>query len=284
MKVPSNITKCVGFLSYFDHEKKSLRPVGSAFFLGRDAGEKADPVFIVTARHVIEGLRNKGVNQVHLILNLKDGAKTPRGKFTTNLKDWYVDPDDESADVAIYKAGIASEADHLVFPISLCLNEDIIREMEVGLGDNVFIAGLFKHHFGKSRNVPIVRTGNLSAFDDEKISTKDFGDIDAFLIEARSIGGLSGSPVMLNLGHARSIGGQVKFWNSEDPAFYLMGLIHGHYDSGLADLDSDEGTGLSTEKVNTGIAIVVPYYTILKVIEKFERQMLGDAEAAAPTS
>lgn len=273
MKVPNNITKCVAFLAYYDFENNTHVPVGTAFYLGRDNGEKADPVYMVTARHVIDGLKGKGVENVYAILNLKDGQPTARGRAELPIKDWFSHPTDNSIDIAIYKTGISDGADHMVFPMSLAVSDSIMADHEVGLGDNVFVTGLFRHHFGTRRNIPIIRTGNLAAFDEEKISTKDRGLMDAYLIEARSIGGLSGSPVILNLGHVRAIKGEIKHWKSSDPAFYLLGAIHGHYDVDAGSVDMDEiisDGGLSNERINTGIAIVVPYYNIEKVIEAFE--------------
>jgi hypothetical protein len=46
-------------------------------------------------------------------------------------------------------------------------------EHEVALGDEVIISGLFRHHVGTKRNIPIIRVGNLSALDEEKITTRE---------------------------------------------------------------------------------------------------------------
>ena len=78
------------------------------------------------------------------------------------------------------------------------------------MGDEVFVVGLFRHRHGTQRNIPIVRVGNLAALTEEKVATNDFGLVDAYLIEARSIGGLSGSPVFLNLWVVRHVEKQVK--------------------------------------------------------------------------
>jgi hypothetical protein len=237
MRVPDNVSKCVAFLAYVNHATGEHVPVGSAFFLGRaDERPKADPVYVVTAKHVISGLKRKGVEAIELIVNLKDGG---RGKVDLPLANWFVDPEDRTKDVAIYKTGVPEVADQLVYPMSGCLEEDTFAKQEVGLGDNVFITGLFRHHFGKRQNIPIIRTGNLAALDDEKIGTREFGDISAYLIEARSIGGLSGSPVFLNLGVVRSVGGAVKFSQTGEPIYYLLGLVHGHYDVPNSEIDAN---------------------------------------------
>ena len=102
----------------------------------------------------------------------------------------------------------------------------------------MFISGLFLHHFGKSRNIPIVRIGNLAALKEEKIATKSFGEIDGYLIEARSTGGLSGSSVFLNLGLVRFFEGRATRYTADTDTVYLLGLIHGHYPVEPKDVDA----------------------------------------------
>jgi hypothetical protein len=152
--------------------------------------------------------------------------------------------------------------------MGLCATPEMMRSNEVALGDEVFVSGLFRHHYGTNRNIPIVRVGNLAAMDEEKVSTRTLGLIDAYLIEARSTGGLSGSPVFVNLGIHRMIGGKIKQVSGDRPMFFLLGLVHGHYDIPLGDA----GTG-SNESVNAGIAIVVPFIAIQGVVEAFEAKM-----------
>ncbi len=85
-----------------------------------------------------------------------------------------------------------------------------------------------------------------------------------YLIEARSIGGLSGSPVYVNLGLHRHINGSIKQSNS-GPIYFLLGMIYGHYDINTSEIDeSIEDTMNLSDRVNTGIAIVTP---IVKLVD-----------------
>lgn len=269
MQVPDNIRKCVGFVGYRMTDA-SHQLAGSFFFLGR--GGKDDPkpecVYAITAKHVVDGLRQKGMDRVTLRLNQVNGeAKW----FSTPLNDWFFHPTDQSIDVAILKTHPSTQLDHLVFPYSLCLTDEQFRENEIGLGDEVLITGLFRHHHGSRRNIPIVRIGNLAAIDEERVVTESFGEIDAFLIEARSIGGLSGSPVFVHFGASRVIKGQLKI--ATQPIIYPLGLIHGHFDSRIDALDDrqpDQQDALTAERINTGIAIVVPFRKIDEVVREFE--------------
>ncbi len=269
MVVPEDVRKCVAFIG-LQLANGSFRLAGSAFFLGKiKEGADTGPVFAVTAKHVIDNIRKTGVTDCVLRVNRKDGQaqwiKLP-------LSTWYVHQNDASIDIAIVPFGLPDLLDHLFVPYSMCADDRKLRESEVGLGDEVFVTGLFRHHHGSRRNIPIVRVGNLACMTEEKVATNEFGEIDAFLIEARSIGGLSGSPVFLNLGTSRVIKGTMMFGGS-GPRFLFLGLVHGHYDVSSSEIDrvSDDEVNLnSKDSVNTGIAIVVPFSKIDSVISAFE--------------
>jgi hypothetical protein len=102
---------------------------------------------------------------------------------------------------------------------------------------------------------------------DEKVDTNTFGSIDAYLIEARSIGGLSGSPVFVHLGIVRNIQGQIRHASNPTGIFYLLGLVHGHWD--IPENATDNMTeDISGGKINMGIAIVVPAVKIFEIINQ----------------
>lgn len=114
--------------------------------------------------------------------------------------------------------------------------------------------------------MPIVRIGNISLLKGDPISTKFKGFIEGYLIEARSIGGLSGSPVFVNIAPFRTVKGSVR--PESGPQLYLLGLMHGHFD--IADLNSDTVIDVPSAAVNgihTGIGVVVPVQKIIDTIE-----------------
>jgi hypothetical protein len=246
-----------------------LVPVGSAFYVGHDAasdGISSPRVYAVTARHVLDAL----AHEVYLRLNMQTGQSTPLGFYESALKSWFAHPSDTSIDVAILKAGIPAVVDHLAIP-----KRFFLRQVGQGVRGWSRRRGvhyrLFRHHFGRSRNIPIVRVENLAAFDEEPVTTKAFGEMRAYLIESRSIGGLSGSPVFLNLGQVSVLNNQVKFMHGQ--LHYLMGLVHGHYDTLASEVASAETAqlDLANAKINAGIAIVVPVSDIRAVIDEYEQ-------------
>ncbi|NHZ38233.1 hypothetical protein [Massilia rubra] len=246
---------------------------GSVFFLEFPATDlKPQASYAVTARHVIEGIRGLGISEICLRLNDVNGEafweKVP-------LNYWYL-AEDRTIDIAIFPTGLGSHVDHLYVTARDGVNLEIVKKHNVGVGDEVFITGLFLPHHGTNRNTPIVRIGNIASLAEEKVSTK-LGNIDAYLIEARSIGGLSGSPVFLNLGNTRRIDGQVRLSEGGNPIF-LLGLIHGHFDvkENLVDhLTEDSNQAANYANVNMGIAIVIPFLKINEIVDQYEKSGLN---------
>lgn len=276
MIIPEDIRKCVAFLAIRAAEGE-FKFVGSIFWIGQEQPLSpegrafADPIYAVTARHVIDAIRKLGTSEIYIRVNLRDGDS---GWVRSDLGDWFVHPTDSTVDVAILKAGLDGQWDHVAIPYSLCVTDELTQKHEIGLGDEVFVTGLFRHHHGTRRNIPIIRVGNLSAMAEEKIQTRDFGLMEALLVEARSIGGLSGSPVFVNLGVTRMIDGQVK-QSTGSLVFFLIGLIHGHFDIGSGNIDALEPDAvdvLSGQHVNTGMAIVTPIHRVHSVIQAFENR------------
>lgn len=275
MTIPPEIRKCVVFVGVRKTDD-SFQPVGSAFFLGR-ASSKEQPcgiVHLVTARHVIDNIRNKLLlDEVWIRVDNREG---PAEWLKSYVDDWFFHPTDKSIDVAMLPTSVPDPLDHRIIGTSMCATDAKIREIGVGPGDEVLIAGLFTHHHGTYRNIPIVRVGNIACMQEEKVQTKAFGAIDAYLVEARSIGGLSGSPVFVHPGLVRLIDGALKY--ADKQIVLLLGLIHGHYDAILNPPSGEpEATEILTpEKINMGIAIVVPFQRIDEVLALSEARLGAD--------
>jgi hypothetical protein len=100
---------------------------------------------------------------------------------------------------------------------------------------------------------------------EERVQTKDLGPIEAYLVEARSIGGLSGSPVFAHLVGVRHMGKDSKLAAGK---VYLLGLMHGHWDLPVTSTDELAKDMPNIELVNMGIAVVVPVSKILGVLNR----------------
>jgi hypothetical protein len=265
MQVPDTVRKCVAFVGA-RLPTDEFSPQGTAFFMARLIPGVPDEAFVsvVTAKHVISGMEEAGYDKVYLRLNFKDGNAY---LVESDFKDWQSHPDESEVDVAVlpFFDWHENEYDHLIIHPTLFYNS---ARITIGTGDEVFLPGLFVNHYGRNRNIPIVRVGNIAAMPEEKVLTKA-GLIDAYLVEARSIGGLSGSPVFVHLGYWRNIDGTLMQHKGPHGGYHLVGLMHGHYKvKDVKPLPAITSPVLKKEYINMGIAIVVPLSKIMEVVEQ----------------
>lgn len=264
MIVPDVLRKCVCFI-YFDDEHGVRRPAGTAFVtcVPRTHGREGQWVYLVTANHILNGIRARRPDgAISLRFNLVGGGVH---YASSHVDQWLTHPDRTLVDdVAILPwAPPAELVEYLVFPLSEAVSETTGH----GVGDEVFLPGLFFNHEGRERNIPIVRVGNIAAMPDEPVSS-EIGPLDAYLVEARSIGGLSGSPVFVNLGLHRKIDGQLMQAGGDHNVVKLLGMMHGHYQVRAPQADEATVDGLTNEAINMGIAIVVPIDRVAAVIHQ----------------
>jgi hypothetical protein len=245
-------------------------PAQRFFLLKSIQGTNRAFTWLITAKHVIEGIREKGINEVYIRVNNTHGLAV--WEAVGNIDLWKFHPTDTSVDVAVIDCVLDEGLyDHLGVGTDLAMNQELRNRYQIALGDEVLVTGLFRHHHGARKNIPIVRTGNLAALDEEKVVVRT-GEIDAYLIESRSIGGLSGSPVFVNIGNLRAINGQLMTYATAQ--FVWLGIIHGHYDA--TDLHEDEVVedAVTATKINVGIAIVIPASKVLETIEPLFQERL----------
>jgi hypothetical protein len=263
MIIPDAVRKCVVFVGYRNNDGEMLVK-GTAFLVSRDREGGGLRIYCVTAAHVLEGLAGRTAT-VSVRINLREGGSIWVDK---PLNECRVHPDDHSIDIGLIPAPdlVGDDVDHMVFPLEQVLSDEVIAEFGIGLGDEVFLTGLFSNHVGAERNIPIVRVGNIAARPEEHVQTER-GPMEAYLIEVRSIGGLSGSPVFASPGVVRQTAdGRLRAFH--DPPLFLMGLMHGHFPVMERTDESREGATVRREQINTGIGIVVPAARIIEVIDR----------------
>jgi hypothetical protein len=270
MNVPDEVRKNVVFVG----EKRNAgdpRVCGTAFFVHHPIPGVTGPfVYCVTARHTLDAI-SKLRDEVMLRCNLKNGGAV---WVRTALAEW-IPHTDSSVDMACLPFMLTDIYDHAAMPSAGLLDERRIQQLCIGIGDEVFLVGLFSQHYGTKRNIPLLRVGNIAAMPEEKIVAWNT-EMDAYLVEARSIAGISGSPVFVHLGPMRYIDGQLK--TASQPTFYILGLMHGHYnqpDDSDSDVAEEDARG-SKERLNSGFAIVVP---ATKLLEMFGQERIVHIES-----
>ena len=233
---------------------------------------------IVTAKHVLEGIPGPAV---HVRLNRLDGLAEV---IATRLAEWVEHPD-PSVDLAVCPVGIPiDQFQQANIDLGDMAIEDFSADSDhIGLGDEVYVVGMFTQRLGEARNIPIVRVGNVASMPLEKIQTR-YGYHDALLIEIRSIDGLSGSPVFVATSMV-GVDGSDKIKLRPKRHFRFAGVLLGH-DEVVNPRDKveirqtdvmrpDEPIEVSVF-LNTGIGIVAPSTDVLEAVNQPKLVRLRD--------
>jgi hypothetical protein len=269
MQIPGQVRNCVAFVYFNPQGSGERKPIGTAFFLGVDGF-----LYCVTAKHLIDKVEQLSSDRKLLLrMNMRSGGSDI---IETNVADWRVHPIDETVDVAaLYVDGLAefAEAAFEHFEASEMLTDGLRMKLNDRLGEEVFLTGMFFHHMGEHRMLPVIRTGVIAAERDPNELVWDDelkAKIDVYLIETRSIGGLSGSPVFFYPGTHRWLrkpdDSPPAFATEQHPAAYWLGLIHGHWRQFAGETANIE--------MNSGMAMVVPAEKVIEVLkgDDFEKQ------------
>lgn len=283
--VPNIIRKCVAFVG-IARDDGSFTPTATGFFAHAGEGSLQRTHF-VTAEHVVTLTKEKierdryekSVNgKLAVRLNIKGG-----GSEVVPLDDvhWWSHPDlNNLTDVAVTPCSFGKDYfDHFPLPLwGSVVNSSTTAHLKrrgAALGQEIAIIGLFRHHRGAERNEPLVRVGNIAAMPEERVWTKYCSYTEGYLVEAHSIGGLSGSPVFLNLTYSPpmtlNIGG-VTYEFGEDGKidfhqYPLFGLMHGHWDiPNMTDEVVTEDIDGQRESINAGVGVVIPVQKIIETL------------------
>lgn len=182
---------------------------GSGFLIAMPSeSHKATHYYVITNAHVIE-------DECPVVrVNLKyPGSGHERAEcFDFQCKSWVIH---EKHDLAIrpLPPDLDESLLNLTFiGIDLLVSQRECSEKDIGAGDDLVYVGRYMGHAGKFQNTPSVRFGTISMMPnrDEPIAYETGHDTKkrsrsqvGFLVEARSRGGYSGSPVFFMHRHAR---------------------------------------------------------------------------------
>ncbi len=230
---------------------------GSGFLMGVPLKARPDRsyIFAVTNRHNIE----KGAPVIRL--NNKFGYTSV---IDVEERKWMFHPDGQ--DLAVVPVQLNEDYQRFRFlTTDAIVTREKITELNVGLGTDTFLLGRFIGRDGGQTNVPTARFGNIAQMP-TMIPNENGQPQESFLIETRSIGGYSGSPVMayrkpFELNHETRQTDQT-YWG---PA--LLGVDWGH--TGHTEVVFD-ASGRELEmyvEANNGLSMAIPAYRLAELLE-----------------
>src|SRR5438876_12389505 len=165
----------------------------------------------------------------------------------------------------------------------------------MGIGDEVFMVGRFINHEGTQQNKPSVRFGHIAMMPGEPITNPKTGfRQNCYLVDCRSMGGYSGSPVFVMPqsmagGRRQMMVGVFAGQRMSGP--YLLGInwCHLHYRMPILEAAQDDSAMVVTEPpivtdgnyvlANSGMAGVVPVSKLIELLESDEVKQAREAEA-----
>jgi hypothetical protein len=257
-------------------------------------------------------------DHVYLVTNAHVAANEPVARFNKRGDGFSILPLGSDAwvyhkdrdDVAIAPIEFDStQFDYVVIKHTYLITEDQAKTFRlVGVGDEAFFIGRHIGLSGKRRNTPAVRYGAISMMDAEPIlQTKRGRYQESLVVEARSLGGYSGSPVYA---YTSSFVGPLKpLFNAPNPPEYepydfavmptfqavlcLLGIDWGH----MQYPNAVQGPGLNFSPaeqelaLNSGMLLVVPAWKITDILmsteivalrkERDAQRLAGEGQEAA---
>lgn len=259
-------------------------PHGTGFLVHYCQEELHFP-FLVTAHHVVARMRSDN-------FSVRINRLAGQASTITLDRRHAVLHSDERNDIALFSID-------LDFTVYNATSYEISREKiekeradqgNIFPGDSVCTIGLYTRHHGLVRNTPIVRVGNIAAMPNEPV-LGPAGDVDAYLIELRTILGLSGSPVFVQpAAIQKKASGLISFFTGF-PAFLLGVLVGYHRIESVEDqirvprFPPEDGSEdhvapekFSPDELNTGFGVVIPIERVLEMLESnVAKQAMNEA-------
>lgn len=265
MRIPDPILSSAVFLCVDDGG--TVRPGGTGFFLTVESETRNDThSYLVTARHSVEAAKPYG--KLYARLNSYDGGDAALVELPC---DWKFHEDREANDVAVLPFPAPQLYEVMTFDRDALVTPNVLPREHIGIGDDLMVVGLYRRHYGRKVNRPIVRSGVIAAMADEPVEDLNAeAPFEAYLGELRSIGGLSGSPVWVVINPSRLIPDEERLgWRQGESRwrFYLLGLIRSHWSTRDDEERLSEPAQAEGELLNTGIASITPIQKALDIID-----------------
>jgi hypothetical protein len=240
-------------------------PQGTVFFVEIHLSKSHLGTFgyAVTCRHVLEGMHERGYGDGFIRLNRRSHPGIYDHPF--RFEDW---TRSKTSDLAVCAVSIPVEADYWFYPM-------YGFSSGLALGQDIFFVGLFSARPGVDSVDALVRSGKVAReYAKVALTVNDIAresiETTVHIVESRSWGGESGSPVFIydekwKLEQGYQIGG----FSSQDrvvPDVHpkLLGVMHGHYQIPADVMNAGETAG--GVDINSGIAIVIPCVHLTELI------------------
>lgn len=294
--IPGSLLASVVFIYHGEHDARGWRRSGGTGFLVSVPDERYPDVgatYVVTNSHVIP--RSGSV-----VLRLSQAFPAVGYEIVTvPVDEWVHHPDGD--DVAAYQLVVSTELyDHTVIPLAWFMTRDDVAKEVFSAGDECFFIGRQLFLDGKDTNTPCARFGTIAMMSPEPMRQRDRDGYkqESIVIEARSLGGFSGSPVFAyrtavmwddekkrgpdpkpnpipNLGERLAVGGVLA------SPMAVLGIDWGHYNarSVIVSPDGEPTPSEQHDLFNAGMMLAVPAWKIADLLMSEGMRQMRDEKA-----
>lgn len=222
MRINDDVKRCVVFIACKLGGGK-IQYVGSGFIvvIPSQVEDEMGFHYMVTAKHValvLDGL------DVFVQALQKDGSVI---KFDAPDMKWVFHLEDD-VDVAVIPiTPLGSNVDYCALSTMMFLGASDMQKLGIGIGDEVIVSGLFTRL--RQTIDSIVRIGNIAMLPRGKVITGEitpgkYVPMEGYLIDQRSLGGMSGCPVFVR--ETVNYRDLVKVEDGNSTPFHGMGRMH----------------------------------------------------------
>ncbi len=282
------------FLYTSREEAEAGEPIGAtAFIVSVGPDDPTIPEvyghhYVVTNRHCLEPRRDL-VGRVNLHGQGIDVVELP-------FEAWRPHPNNDDVTVAPLDVQVPAWR-YASVNRGMLLSRDKLRLYDFGPGDEAFFIGRYVDLDGESYNVPVVRSGIVSAYPAEPIFNAERNHAqESVLVEARSLSGFSGSPVfvtysaVIEKSREGGIDSMPFVRHRDESPVALLGIDWGHH-AWHEHVRRGNDVLVDTVRTNSGMMKVVPAWKLLDILDLDERlvmlrkereQVVKDALAKSP--
>ena len=194
-RLNSSRIKRVIFYLFRTEGDRHIGPSGTGFFVQRRSHAVAglSHIYAVTNQHVTQ---NEKIKASSIRLNCDNASRF----LDFSQHQWLSDAQDDlsAIDVTEYLRRHGDEFD-CVEENGQFVTQGVVDEFFLDIGEDVIMVGLFSSHYGGDRNKPTARFGNISMMPDPNALIEQPNGVKrpSYLVDTRSRGGYSGSPVFV---------------------------------------------------------------------------------------
>lgn len=293
-KFGQSMSESVFYLFGRDPKSGEIKgPYGTGFFVCRDPDHPRTPlhVYAVSNWHVVCGDAGASIIRV----NTRDRKSR---LIELDPGEWTVPKDGDDLIAVDITDHVDSASDDIIgLEEDVFITPEVVKEFQIGTGEDIFMSGLFASHHGGNRNVPVIRFGNIAMMASEAapVELETGGELPCYLVDTRSRSGFSGSPVFafrllgsdlthLPYGFAKDAPGAGLIIGDEREYFWgLLGIHCGQYwDRVQVRTKRPWGRAESAGKniqegdellIHSGMTIVIPAWRISQLLDQGDFEM-----------